>query len=137
MLVIDERDKQQLITPLFRFGRRFWLQIAILSLLVGWGGLVYVRQLVLGLTVTGLNRPAYWGLYMVNFIFLIGVSMAGTLVSASLYLVGADWRRPITRIAEAVTVFGLTIAALQIVFDMGRPERTLLLTWERWRRGGP
>jgi Ni/Fe-hydrogenase subunit HybB-like protein len=64
---------------------------------------------------------------MVNFIFLIGVSMAGTLVSAALTLTGANWRRPITRIAETVTVFGLLIAALQIMFDMGRPERALLM----------
>lgn len=127
MLRIDPQDKKELIDPLFRTDRRFWMILGGLGILVAWGVIMYVRQLILGLTVTGLGRPAYWGIYMVNFIFLIGVSMAGTLVSAALFLTNANWRRPITRIAEAVTVFGLIIAAIQIVFDMGRPDRTLLL----------
>lgn len=127
MLRIDPQDKARLIDPLFRVDRRFWIALGILGLIVGWGAIMYIRQLILGLTVTGLGRPAYWGIYMVNFIFLIGVSMAGTLVSAALFLTDANWRRPITRLAESVTVFGLTIAAIQIVFDMGRPDRTLLL----------
>jgi Ni/Fe-hydrogenase subunit HybB-like protein len=127
MLAVDPRDNTRLVAPLFRASRKYWITIAVLSGIVGLGALVYLRQLTAGLAVTGLQRPGYWGLYMVNFIFLIGVSMAGTLVSASLYLLNADWRRSITRIAETVTVCGLLIAALQIVFDMGRPDRTLLL----------
>lgn len=127
MLGIDPGDNARLIAPLFRASRRYWVTIAILVAIVGLGVVIYLRQLTSGLVVTGLNRPGYWGLYMVNFIFLIGVSMAGTLVSASLYLFDADWRRSITRIAETVTVCGLLIAALQIVFDMGRPDRTVLL----------
>jgi molybdopterin-containing oxidoreductase family membrane subunit len=127
MLRVDAQDKAQLIDPLFRAGPRFWLTIGGLLAIVAWGGYLYIHQLIEGLATTGLQRPIYWGVYMVNFIFLIGVSMAGTLVSAALTLTGASWRRPITRIAETVTVFGLLIAALQILFDMGRPERMLLV----------
>ncbi|MBV5343792.1 polysulfide reductase NrfD, partial [bacterium] len=85
--------------------------------------LLYVRQLVLGLGVTDLNRPVFWGAYLVNFIFLIGISMAGTVISAVLQLLKVNWRRPITRIAESLTVFGLMTAGLQIIMDMGRPDR--------------
>jgi molybdopterin-containing oxidoreductase family membrane subunit len=127
MLRIDARDRTQLIDPLYRAGTGFWVTLAILLTVVAAGTAIYVRQLLFGLAITGLQRPAYWGVYMVNFIFLIGVSMAGTLVSAALTLTDANWRRPITRIAEAVTVFGLLIAALQIMFDMGRPERALFM----------
>lgn len=127
MLQIEARDRAKLIEPLFRAGLGFWLTVAILLAVISTGAVVYVQQLLVGLAITGLQRPAYWGVYMVNFIFLIGVSMAGTLVSAALTLTGANWRRPITRIAETVTVFGLLIAALQVMFDMGRPERALLM----------
>ncbi len=127
MLRVDPRDKARLIDPLYRAGPGFWATIAILLIIVSWGVFLYVRQLTDGLIITGLQRPVYWGVYMVNFIFMIGVSMAGTLVSAALTLTGADWRRPITRIAETVTVFGLLIAAIQILFDMGRPDRMLLI----------
>jgi len=122
---LSERDYQSLIAPLYRFDRSFWLTSGLLALLAAPGLALYVRQLVLGLGVTALNRPAFWGIYLVNFIFLIGVSMAGTVISAVLQLLGVNWRRPITRIAESLTVFGLMIAGLQILMDMGRPDRFL------------
>jgi molybdopterin-containing oxidoreductase family membrane subunit len=125
MLTVDARDKSLLIDPLYRIGIRFWLMLLFLLGVIGWGGTMYVRQITIGLGETGLSRPVFWGVYMVNFIFLIGVSMAGTLISAALQLTGANWRRPITRIAETLTVFGLLVASLQILFDMGRPERML------------
>lgn len=127
MLSVDPRDKVKLIDPLFQTGPRFWLVALGLLAVIGWGVSMYVGQLVNGLGETGMNRPIYWGVYMVNFIFLIGVSMAGTLISAALQLTGAEWRRPITRIAETLTVFGLLVAGLQILFDMGRPDRLLFL----------
>jgi molybdopterin-containing oxidoreductase family membrane subunit len=125
MLQIDPQDKARLIDPLFKAGPRFWLAVTALGAILGWGGMMYARQVLLGLAVTGMNRPNYWGIYIVNFIFMIGVSMAGTVITAVLYLTGVNWRRPITRIAEATTVFGLMIAGLQVLVDMGRPDRML------------
>lgn len=127
MLRVSAQDRRQLIDPLYRATPLFWLVIGLLLVIVAWGGLMYLRQYLLGLTITGLQRPIYWGVYMVNFIFMIGVSMAGTLVSAALHLTGVNWRRPITRIAETVTVFGLLIAGMQVIMDMGRPDRMLLM----------
>lgn len=128
MLKADPRDKAKLIDPLFAPpSRRFWIIVLVLLGIIGFGGFMYIRQLVDGLGETGMNRPVYWGMYMVNFIFLIGVSMAGTLISAALQLIKAEWRSPITRIAETLTVFGLIVAALQIFLDMGRPERFLYI----------
>ncbi|MCA9997861.1 MAG: polysulfide reductase NrfD, partial [Anaerolineales bacterium] len=125
MLTVNTRDKSLLIDPLYHIGIGFWLLVLVLLGIIGWGGYMYYHQITIGLGETGLNRPVFWGVYMVNFIFLIGVSMAGTLISAALQLTGANWRRPITRIAETLTVFGLLVAALQILFDMGRPERMI------------
>lgn len=123
MDILDPRDHEALIAPLYRFDRRFWLLVGSLALITAPGLLLYVRQLLLGLRVTDLNRPVFWGIYLVNFIFLIGVSMAGTVISAALQLLKVEWRRPITRIAETLTVFGLMMAGLQIIMDMGRPDR--------------
>ena len=123
MHTLDSHDYDTLIAPLYRFDRRFWLLVGSLILIIAPGLLLYVRQLILGLRVTDLNRPVFWGIYMVNFIFLIGVSMAGTVISAVLHLFKVNWRRPITRIAETLTVFGLMVAGLQIIMDMGRPDR--------------
>ena len=75
-----------------------------LGALVLLGVVALVRQWVLGLGVTGMNRPVYWGIYITNFVFFIGISHAGTLISAILRVTQAEWRRPITRIAEAITL---------------------------------
>lgn len=127
MLRIDPAEKAKLIDPLFTAGPRFYLLALGLSAVVAWGLFMYVRQVSLGLGETGMDRPVYWGVYMVNFIFFIGISHAGTLISAILRVTGAEWRRPITRVAEAITVFALLVGTLQIIIDMGRPERLLFV----------
>ncbi|MDP2743986.1 MAG: NrfD/PsrC family molybdoenzyme membrane anchor subunit, partial [Dehalococcoidia bacterium] len=65
----------------------------------------------------------FWGLYLVNFVFFIGISHAGTLISAILRVTHAGWRTPVTRMAELITVVALMIGAVMPIIDMGRPER--------------
>jgi molybdopterin-containing oxidoreductase family membrane subunit len=132
MLKVAPNDRQKLILPLFQASPGWWGLVSLLSLVVLWGGYMYARQVVYGLGETGMDRPTFWGVYMVNFIFFIGISHAGTLISAILRVTGAEWRRPITRIAEAITVFALMVGSLQILFDLGRPDRLLYLF--RWGR---
>ena len=116
-----------LFEPLLRTGKGFYVTVAVLVILVAWGAYALVRQWVFGLGVTGMNRPVFWGVYITNFVFFIGLSHAGTLVSAILRIVKAEWRRPFTRAAEAVTVFSLPFGAGSIILDMGRPDRLLNL----------
>ncbi|GMR09305.1 MAG: polysulfide reductase NrfD [Anaerolineae bacterium] len=114
-----------LFEPIEETGRGFYRALAILVPILAVAMLALGRQLVLGLKVTGLNRPVYWGMYITNFVFFIGISHAGTLVSAILRVFGAEWRRPITRMAEAITVFALILGTGSIMIDMGRPDRLL------------
>jgi molybdopterin-containing oxidoreductase family membrane subunit len=90
-----------------------------------WGAVAYWVQFDQGLGVTGLHEPVSWGFYVTNFVFFIGISHAGTLISAILRLSKAEWRRPITRMAEVITVMVLFIGASQILVDLGRPDRLL------------
>ena len=77
-------------------------------------------QLRHGIGVTGINRPVFWGLYITTFVFWIGISVAGTLISAILRVTGAEWRRPVTRCAEAITLFALSVGGLFPILHMGR-----------------
>ena len=95
----------------------------LIVILTGW--VFFGRQLLLGLGVTGMNQPVAWGFYIVNFVFFIGISHAGTLISAILRLSQAEWRRPITRMAEVITAIVLAIGAVHPVLDLGRPDRML------------
>ncbi len=117
--------EEKLLQPLLRTTPAFYWTILILFILVGWGFYAYSVQVRRGLGVTGLNQPVYWGFYIVDFVFFIGISHAGTLISAILRATQAEWRRPITRSAEAITVLVLLIGGIQPIIDLGRPDRVL------------
>src|SRR5512136_614492 len=109
------RIEQIVFAPLRTTGKGFWILFTILAALVGWGVFAYYLQITEGLGVTGLNRPVYWGIYLTNFVFFIGISHAGTLISAILRLCHAEWRRAITRSAEVITVLVLFIGMSNII----------------------
>jgi len=119
------QDQRVLLTPLVRTTRWFWIWAALLAAITLWGGFTYVLQLRYGLAVTGLNTPEYWGIYIIDFVFFIGISHAGTLISAILRISNAEWRRSITRSAEFITVLVIAFGAVQPVLDLGRPDRLL------------
>ena len=104
-------EDAHLLLPMSRTTPRFWLLAGTLLAIVFWGLFAWSTQLRRGLFVTGLNVPVYWGLYITNFVFFIGISHAGTLISAILRLAHAEWRRPITRAAEVITVLVLFFGA--------------------------
>jgi len=118
-------DADRIIAPLERSGPGFWIASAGLLAIIAWAVFAYCYQLKWGLGVTGMNRPVYWGVYMANFVFFIGISHAGTLISAILRIFNAEWRRPLTRCAEVITVLALIFGALSVIIDLGRPDRIL------------
>lgn len=120
-----DKVTDQLIKPITRTSGAYYLTVLVLFMGVVWGFFAWSCQLFNGLQVTGLNNSVAWGMYITNFVFFIGISHAGTLISAILRVSGAEWRRPITRAAEAITVFALVLGASQILFDLGRPDRAL------------
>jgi molybdopterin-containing oxidoreductase family membrane subunit len=123
----------QIFTPILRKpGKGFYLLVLVLVALIGWAFFAWIQQLLYGQAITGLNRPVYWGIYITNFIFFIGISHAGTLISAILRITQAEWRRPITRAAEAITVFALMVGPINIVFDLGRPDRAYYIIPFLW-----
>jgi len=123
--VVDHKDDYEdiLLAPIAHTGPGFYWAVAGLSVFILWGAIAYAVQFYQGLGVTGLQQPVSWGLYVTNFVFFIGISHAGTLISAILRLSRAEWRRPITRMAEVITAMVLFIGAGQILVDMGRPDR--------------
>jgi molybdopterin-containing oxidoreductase family membrane subunit len=112
------------------------------AFIVGAAGLAaWAYQLRRGMGVTGLHRPVFWGFYIVDFVFWIGISHAGTLISAILRLTDAAWRKPVTRAAEAITVFALMIGGMFPIIHLGRawlfywllPYANSRLLWPNFR----
>lgn len=122
------------LAPLTGTGKRYYLLIGFLVLLVAWGIYAYSTQLREGLIVTGQRDRISWGLYISLFVFFIGISHAGTLISAILRATKAGWRTPITRMAEFITVVALMVGALFPIIDLGRPDRVLnVFIFGRWQ----
>ncbi len=122
------------LRPALATSRGYWLLIGALLSVIGLGLYAWTTQLDEGLVVTGMRDRIAWGLYISVFVFFIGISHAGTLISAILRIANASWRTPITRIAEFITVVALVCGASLIVVDMGRPERLLnVIVHGRWQ----
>jgi Ni/Fe-hydrogenase subunit HybB-like protein len=112
---------EDLLGPVLRTTRKFYFAVALLGAVVLCGLATWGYQMYYGFGVTGYNWPVYWALHETNFVFWIGISHAGTLISAILRLVNATWRRPVTRCAEVITVFALMIGATFPLIHLGRP----------------
>jgi Ni/Fe-hydrogenase subunit HybB-like protein len=78
-------------------------------------------QLYYGIGAAGMNSPVVWGTYLASFIFWIGLSHSGTLLSCVLHLTNSPWRKAIYRSAEAMTLFSLVVAATMVMVHVGRP----------------
>ena len=125
----QKRINKDLLKGVFETPKWWFVAIALLLVIFATGGVAWGIFLNKGVGVTGLNRPVMWGVYIVNFVFWIGISHAGIMISAILRLTNAEWRRPITRAAEVLTVFSLIAALLAApIVHEGRPWRAFMPT---------
>jgi len=99
---------------------RYWLGLGASVALVAVGGWAWSQALRSGLGVLGLNEPVMWGCLITTFVFFIGVSHSGTLVSAILYFTRSPLRAAIGRSAEAMTVITIMTAGLYPIIHIGR-----------------
>ena len=132
----DREINRSLLKTIFENPRWYWGLVAFLGIFVlgalSAGGYMINH----GLGVTGLNRPVMWGFMITNFVFWIGISHAGVMLSAILRLSKAEWRRPATRAAEVLTVFSLMTAMLIPFIHSGRPWRLFYWVFPYdWARG--
>jgi Ni/Fe-hydrogenase subunit HybB-like protein len=95
----ERRINTDLLRPLLQTSWRFYLIVSITALVVAAGAVFWFYQVYFGFGLSGLRWPTFWAFYITNFVFWIGISHAGTLISAILRLVNARWRRPVTRLA--------------------------------------
>jgi hypothetical protein len=119
-----ERIYEPFLRPLSGIGPWYALAVAALGALVGLGGYHLVfTQWARGLEVTGLNSSIYWGLYIINFVFLVGASAGGIIVAALAHILEFKEFKPISRIAELQAIACLVLATLFIFVSIGSPDR--------------
>jgi molybdopterin-containing oxidoreductase family membrane subunit len=101
---------------LLAFGTLGWLEACALVWFRGHAGL--------GTASYGVT----WGITVVNVLHLIGISHVGIAVSAAVRVLRLEAYQSLARLAELVTLVALVTAVLEIVVDVGRPDRFLFAT---------
>ena len=96
-LLLDPRPRAEMnrmvMEAMTTTTRSFWVVVSILAFLVFvclFGAWLYM--IIKGMGVAGIRRPTYWGMFIANFVFWIGISHSGTFVSA--ILTGLQGRIP-------------------------------------------
>ncbi|MBC7841071.1 MAG: polysulfide reductase NrfD [Gemmatimonadaceae bacterium] len=108
------------------------LGVAVAAMLVGASAWTF--QIYWGLGNAGYVPPVMWGVYIITFVFWVGIGHAGTLISAILYLFRAGFRTTIYRASEAMTVFAVMTAGLFPIIHIGRPWKFFwLIPYPNWR----
>ncbi len=123
-LVGPDRTHEHILRPLEGIGGTYLLALAGFLAVAALGAyhLVFV-QWTRGLEMTGLNSSIYWGLYIINFVFLVGVSAGGIIVAALAHILEFKAFRPISRMAEIQAIVWLILATLFIFVSIGSPDR--------------
>jgi Ni/Fe-hydrogenase subunit HybB-like protein len=124
-LLLDPRPREEMNSMVMESMHtttwKYWLTGVFLGIIVltclfyVWGYMTAE-----GLGTTGLNRPTFWAIFLVNVVYWIGLAHAGTFVSALLRAVKAEFRRPFTRVAELITLFALINVGFSVFMHMGR-----------------
>ncbi|GAB4335193.1 MAG: hypothetical protein Kow0010_22590 [Dehalococcoidia bacterium] len=111
-----------------RFSPGWFALAGILVALIAVGVAAYYREATEGMTVTGLRDVgtmggATWGLYIVFVVYFVGVSFAGITIAAIIRILNLEYLRPVSRMAELLTVIALALAAMMVIADLGQPLR--------------
>ena len=120
--------------PLTSFGPIYILAVAAATAVAAYALFIWAdRQLRIGLGVTGMNAPTYWGAYIVNFVFFVGLSAGGIVVSGLVHAFKMERYRAVARIAEVIAIACILMAGIFISLDIGRPDRLWhLIRYGRW-----
>lgn len=108
-----------------RITPRWAAAVATVAAILAWAIYAYSVQMSRGLIVTGMRTigqgGAAWGIYILFDVYFVGVSFAGISTAALVRLFGLQSLRPISRMAELITIVALMAAGFSVLADLGRP----------------
>jgi molybdopterin-containing oxidoreductase family membrane subunit len=94
-------------------------------------------EVVTGLRNLGTMAGVTWGQYVVFYIYFMGLSFAGITLAVGVRLLNLEPLRPISRMAQVLTVTSIIVAALAVLVDLGQPGRALINLLRYARPGSP
>ncbi|RTZ60956.1 MAG: polysulfide reductase [Gammaproteobacteria bacterium] len=107
----------------FTGGPLFWAWMLILFFFAALWGYGEVVQIGKGMIVTGLNDQVSWGLYLANFVFMVGVAAAAVTVVFPAYVYKHHEMHKVVVLGEMVAIAAVIMCLLFVTAHMGRPLR--------------
>jgi molybdopterin-containing oxidoreductase family membrane subunit len=105
--------------------KRYYTLLAILAGIFALGFLFYLKQLHVGLSITGMGRDVSWGFYIAQFTYLVGVAASAVMVVLPYYLHNYKAFGRVTILGEFLAVAAVTMCVTFVLVDMGRPDRVM------------
>lgn len=102
-------------------GEKIWITLLVATIGLALYGLYL--QIFKGHGVTGMRDNVIWGIYIVNFMFLIGLSYAGAIIAGFLILLRVEWGKPLIRLAQLMTLASVIVGPIFILLCVGRFDR--------------
>ena len=98
-----------------------WMAGLLLILLMGLAS--YFTQLRYGMVITGSRNDVSWSLYIIDFIYFVGLAAGGLIVVSSVELFGVKKLKPLLRIGVLQAMCCAIVAIIFVSTDIGHPER--------------
>ncbi|TYT62091.1 NrfD/PsrC family molybdoenzyme membrane anchor subunit [Natrialba swarupiae] len=121
-------SEADILRPMQQTSTKYYALAAVAGLafalfLLGWLYQLYEGMVVTALSDWGTGGGVTWGVYIGAFIWWVGIAHGGIILSAAVRLLGMDRYMPVARLAELLTIAGLSAAGFYIVVHLGRPDR--------------
>jgi Ni/Fe-hydrogenase subunit HybB-like protein len=102
---------------------KYYLWMGFLALfIIPWAYGNYL-QFVDGMIVTGLTDQVSWGLYLANFIFLVGVAAGAVTIVFPAYVYKYEPLHKVAVLGEMLAIAAVVMCILFVLEHMGRPDR--------------
>jgi len=104
-------------------GSKFYAWLGFLGIFVfGWAYGNYM-QISEGMIVTGLTDQVSWGLYLANFVFLVGVAAGAVTIIFPAYVYKHKALHEVAVLGEMLAIAAVVMCMLFVLNHMGRPDR--------------
>lgn len=107
----------------FKGEKKYWIWVITLITILSAALGLYLWQLKLGLSITGMSRDVSWGFYIANFTYLVGVAAGGVMVVLPYYLHNYKAYGKITVLGEFLAIASIVMCLLFVIVDIGQPTR--------------
>ena len=104
-------------------GKGLSAAIVVAAVVTVLGIALWIVQLSGGMAQTGMRNLDSWGLYITMFMFFVGLSAGGLIISSAPKVFGAEGFGGISKIAVWTSVCSTVAAIAFVVVDLGQPLR--------------